>query len=90
MGHNGSIKAHQSLIAAKKRPFARIRLATRRCFVLGSPILVRQILARAYPKLRHFRSWHYHSVRRALRSEGAVQIARCRYGRGRPALWAKR
>jgi hypothetical protein len=25
-----------------------------------------------------------------LRSEGAIQIARCRFGRGRPGLWARK
>jgi hypothetical protein len=78
-------------IAAKSRPGARIRLAVRRCFILsdGRPILVRDVLSRAFPKLRRFNSWHYWSARRALR-QVAVIIARKRHGRGRACLWALR
>jgi hypothetical protein len=79
------------LIASKSRPGARIRLATHRCFILsdGQPILIRQVLERAYPRLKRFTAWHYLAARRALRQEPAVVIARNIRGRGRPGLWAK-
>jgi hypothetical protein len=44
-------------------------------------------LERAYPRLKRFIPWHYQSARRALRST-AVVIARSRFGKGRPNLWA--
>jgi hypothetical protein len=52
----------------------------------GQPILIRQVLERAYPRLKRFTSWHYLAARRALRKE-AIVIARNRFGRGRPNLW---
>jgi hypothetical protein len=77
-----------ALIASKSRT-GRIRLAVRRQFILsrGQPILIRQVLERAYPRLKRFTSWHYLAARRALRRE-ATAIARMRIGRGRPCLWA--
>ena len=82
-------RAYLSLIASKSRPGARIRLATHRCFILsdGGPITIRQVLERAYPRLRRFTSWHYLAARRALRKE-AVIVGRNRFGRGRANLWA--
>ena len=76
------------LIASGKR-FGRIKRAVQRCFILsdGQPILTRNVLERAYPKLRHFTDWHYLAARRALRHHAEV-IARNRFGRGRPCLWA--
>jgi hypothetical protein len=76
-------------IASKTR-IGRIRLAARRCFVLsdGAPILIRNVLERAYPRLRRFTSWHYLAARRALRKE-AIVVARNLRGRGRPNLWSK-
>jgi hypothetical protein len=76
-------------IASKSR-FGRIRIAVRRCFILtnGEPVLTRDVLERAYPRLRRFTSWHYLAARRALRMS-AVVVARNRFGRGRPALWAR-
>jgi len=49
------------VIAARPRPGARIRWAVSRCFIVtyGEPILVRQFLALAFPRHRHFASWHY-------------------------------
>ena len=84
----GSIREHLRLIAVKSRPGARIRRAVRRGFIVsdGHPITIRQVLERAYPRLRHFVSWHYLAARRALRKE-AIVIARNRFGRGRPNLW---
>ena len=81
-------RAYLSLIAAKSRPGARIRLAVKRGFIVsdGHPITIRQVLERAYPRLGRFVSWHYLAARRALRKE-AIVIARNRYGRGRPNLW---
>ena len=73
------------LIASKSR-YGRIRVAVRRCFILsnGEPILTREVLERAYPRLRRFTSWHYLAARRALR-RSAIVVARNRFGRGRPA-----
>ena len=63
----------------------RIRVAARRCFIVsqGAPILARDVLERAYPRLRQFKHWHRWSARRAL-LQVAVVVARCR---GRPNLW---
>jgi hypothetical protein len=76
-------------IASKSR-IGRIRRAVRRGFILsdGAPIFVRDVLERAYPRLKRFTAWHYLAARRALRKE-AIIIGRIRFGRGRPALWAK-
>jgi hypothetical protein len=84
------LRTHLSLIASKSRPHARIRLATHRCFVVsdGRPIVIRQVLERAYPRLSRFTSWHYLAARRALRQEATI-IGRNRFGRGRPCLWAR-
>jgi hypothetical protein len=83
-------RAYLSLIASGPR-LGRIKLAVRRKFILsdGHPITIRQVLQRGYPRLRRFTAWHYLAARRALRKEAMV-IARCRYGRGRPNLWAPR
>jgi hypothetical protein len=79
-------------IAAKKRPNARIRRAVRQQFIVsnGEPILVREVLERAYIRRRpkRFAPWHYCSAYRALR-QVAIVVARNRFGRGRPALWAR-
>ena len=85
--HKLPIRQHLSLIASKSR-FGRIKLAARREFIVSNqrPITARQVLARAYPRLKHFIPWHYQSPRRALCSM-AVVIGRNRYGRGRPNLW---
>jgi hypothetical protein len=81
-------RAWLRLIASKSR-IGRIRLAVRRGFIVsdGQPITIRQVLERAYPRQRRFTSWHYLAARRALRKE-AIVIARGRFGRGRPNLWA--
>jgi len=76
-------KAYLRAIASKSRPRARIRLAVGRGFILsdGQPITVRQVLERAYPRLRRFTSWHYLAARRALR-KSAIVVGRNRFGRG--------
>ena len=76
------------LVIASKSRIGRVRLAARRGFIVsdGHPITIRQVLERAYPRLRRFVSWHYLAARRALRKE-AIVIARNRFGRGRPNLW---
>jgi hypothetical protein len=81
------IKARASFNASKSRT-GRIKLAVRRLFIISDsqPILLRQVLDRAYPKLKRFTSWHYLAARRALRHD-AIMVARNRYGRGRPGLW---
>ena len=78
------------VISARSRPGCRIRRAISREFILSddAPILVRNVLDRAYPRLRTFKSWHYDAARKALRKV-AIVVARNRFGRGRPALWAK-
>jgi len=87
MRQRGKPKEYLRVIASKKRPGARIRLAVRRCFITrGQLITVRQVLDRAYPRLRRFTGWHYLAARRALRQSASV-VARNRFGRGRAALW---
>src|SRR6478752_1956531 len=80
------------VVIASKSRIGRIRRAAKREFILsdGQPITIPQVLRRAYCRLRRFTWWHYLAARRALRSEGAIQIARCRFGRGRPGLWARK
>src|SRR5262245_26386053 len=86
----GKPKEYLRVIASKKRPGARIRLAVRRCFIIGGHLItIRQVLERAYPRLRRFTSWHYLAARRALR-QCASAVARNRFGRGRPCLWASK
>ena len=86
----GRPKVYLSLIAARKRPGARIRLAVRRCFIVhGDLVTIREVLQRSYPKLRRFKSWHYLAARRALRKD-AIAVARCRFGKGRACLWRPR
>ena len=89
MRQRGRPKEYLRVIASKKRPGARIRLAVRRCFIVhGQLITIGQVLRRSYPRLRHYTSWHYLAARRALRHDASV-VARCRFGRGRPNLWAR-
>ena len=78
------------LIASKSR-IGRVKRAVKREFILsrGQPILTRSVLQRAYPRLSRFTWWHYLAARRALRQEASV-VARNRFGRGRPNLWALR
>src|SRR5262249_28503095 len=84
-----SNRAQMAVIAARKRPNARIRSAVRRAFILSNnePITGRAVLERAFPRLKRFKHWHRWSARRAL-LQVAVVVARHRYGRGRPCLWA--
>jgi hypothetical protein len=81
-------KGSPVVIASKSR-IGRIRRAAKRCFIAsGGTISIRDVLERAYPRLKRFTAWHYLAARRALRKE-AIIIGRIRFGRGRPALWAK-
>ena len=75
-------------IALRKRG-GRILVAARRAFIVssGEPILARDVLARAYPRLKRFTYWQRWSVRRAL-LQVAEPIARNRFGKGRPILWS--
>jgi hypothetical protein len=76
-------------IASKSR-IGRIRRAVKRCFILGGDMIsIGDVLRRAYPRLQRFSSWHYLAARRALRKEATI-VGRKRFGRGRPALWARR
>ena len=52
----------------------------------GHPITTRDVLQRAYPRLKHYKRWQRWSVWRVLLSD-AVLIARSRFGKGRPNLW---
>src|SRR5262245_2758279 len=81
-------RAYLRLIAAKKRPFARIRVAVRRCFMLSPHITTRMVLERAHPRLRRYLPRHYLAAVRALRLDATI-VARHRFGRGRPCLWAR-
>lgn len=60
----------------------------RRAFIIsnGEPVTIRDILSRAYPRLRRFNHWHRFSCQRALLSEATV-IGRNRFGSGRANLW---
>src|SRR5262249_51985438 len=75
------------VIASEKR-LGRIKRAVRREFLLsnGQPIVARQILERAFPRVRSFLDWHRWSVRRALLQE-AVCVGRHLRFRGRPCIW---
>ena len=87
--HSRSRRGRGFVIGAKTR-MGRVRVAVRRCFIVAhdQPILVRDVLQRCYPRQRRFRSRQYDLARAALRRV-AVIIARNRFGRGRPALWAR-
>ena len=77
------------IVVASDSRIGRIRRCVKRAFIVsnGQPITVRDVLARAYPRLRRFNDWHRWSCRRALLTEGAIVIARMRFTRGRPNLW---
>jgi len=57
-------------------PRARVRLAVGGGFILSDarPITIRQVLERAYPRLRRFTSWPYLTARRALRKDVEYQL----------------
>jgi hypothetical protein len=75
------------VVIASKSRIGRIRRAVKRCFIVsGGMISIRDVLVRAYPRLKRFTAWHYLAARRALRKEGII-VGRNRFGRGRPALW---
>ena len=88
MARSRRLGGYKIIVASKSR-IGRIRRAVKREFILsrGEPILTRSVLERSYPRLRRFTWWHYLAARRALRQEAEV-IARQRFGRGRPNLWA--
>lgn len=89
--HSRSRSGRGFVIASDSR-VGRIRRCVKRAFIVsnGELITVRDVLARAYPRLRRFNDWHRWSCRRALLLEGATAIARMRFTRGRPNLWALR
>ena len=90
-GNRAPTRPHRGrgFVIASKTRIGRIRRSVKREFILsdGQPILTRSVLERAYPRLRSFTWWHYLAARRALRHDAEV-IARNRFGRGRPNLWA--
>ena len=81
-------KGRYVVIASQNR-IGRIIRSVRREFIVKGPLIrTRDVLLRAYPRLRHFTAWHYLAARRALRKEATI-VARSRYGSGRPALWKR-
>jgi hypothetical protein len=82
-----SRKGNPFLIASQNRVGRVIRAVKREFIVKGEFIRTRDVLLRAYPRLKRFTAWHYLAARRALRKEATI-VARCRFGSGRPALWA--
>jgi len=82
-----SRKGNPFLIASQNRVGRVIRAVKREFVVKGELIRTRDVLLRAYPRLKRFTAWHYLAARRALRKEATI-VARCRFGSGRPALWA--
>jgi hypothetical protein len=77
-----------SVIASQNRIGRVIRAVRREFIVKGSLVRTRDVLERAYPRLKQFTAWHYLAARRALRKEASI-VARMRFGSGRPALWAR-
>jgi hypothetical protein len=75
------------VIASQNRVGRIIRAVKREFIVNGELIRTRDVLLRAYPRVKRFTAWHYLAARRALRKEATI-VARCRFGSGRPALWA--
>jgi hypothetical protein len=77
------------IVFASENRISRIRRQVLRAFIAsnGQPITVREVLVRAYPKLKRFNDWHRWSCRRALLRHATI-IARNLRGRGRPCLWA--
>ena len=82
--HNGK----RMVIASEKR-IGRCKRAVKRAFIVadGQPILARDVIDRAFPRIERVEDWHRWSVRRALLQEAEI-VARNRFGRGRPNLWA--
>lgn len=82
-----SRKGRGFVIASQNRVGRIIRAVKREFIIKGDLIQTRDVLLRAYPRLKRFTAWHYLAARRALRKEATI-VARCRFGSGRPALWA--
>jgi hypothetical protein len=59
-------RAWLKVIAAKPRE-GKVQRACRRALIAagGRPLLTRDLLRWAYPRLEHFKTWHYWSVYRA-------------------------
>jgi hypothetical protein len=84
---HASRRAYLALIAGLKRR-GRIIVALRRALIVadGRPIVVGDVLPRAFPKHRgRYLRWQRWSCQRALMQEAQV-IGRSRYGKGRPNL----
>jgi hypothetical protein len=77
-------------ISAKSR-VGRLRRCIKRAFIASNNRLLTttQILARGYPRLQRIPCGHRWGLTQALRRE-ATAIARMRFGRGRPCLWARK
>jgi hypothetical protein len=69
-----SIAVNNRAIAGLKRPNARIRRAIRRAFIIaGRPIVVSDVLPRAFPRHRgRYLRWQRWSCQRALMQEAQV------------------
>jgi len=91
MGEGACTRAQRSgrgfVIASQKRVGRIIRAVKREFIIKGELIRTRDVLLRAYPRVKRFTAWHYLAARRALRKEATI-VARCRFGSGRAALWA--
>jgi hypothetical protein len=79
-------KARQSFDASAPRE-GRVMRAVRYCFIAGNgrPRSMAELVAYAYPKLKHYECWHRWSVRRAV-IKTAKPIGRAG-GIGRPGIW---
>jgi hypothetical protein len=83
--HRG--RAHMMAIASGPRE-GRVMRQVRRAFIAngGKPRCMSELVAWAYPGLKHFECWHRWSVRRAL-LKIAKPIGRSSVGRGAPGIW---
>jgi hypothetical protein len=73
-------RARQSFIASNPRE-GRIMRACRRALIAagGQPLMTRDLLRWAYPRVERFQCWHYWSIYRAA-PRYAIKIGRFWYG----------
>src|SRR5262245_17049743 len=86
--HARPARGKRYVIASQNRVGRIIRAVRREFIVKGQLIRTRDVLLRAYPRLRRFTAWHYLAARRALRKEAMI-VVRCRFGRGRSCWWTR-
>jgi hypothetical protein len=77
------------IVISSKSRIGRLRRCIKRAFIVsnGEPLTTSEILPRAFPRLTHYPCGLRWGLRLALLRE-AEPIARNRFGRGRPNLWA--